>query len=66
MSVLKDMKNLENCYWNRPEGDDCSQWNFDKVSKQLDWCEKKCNRYYNCFQVGYLNDRLVEIEREEK
>ena len=59
---LMDCKGVGNCYWNRGEGEDCSSWDYDKCCKQLDFCEQNCSRYSQCFQVGYLNDRLKEIE----
>ena len=62
----KDMKGIDKCYWNRPNGEDCSNWDADKVNKQLDWCEANCSRYQNCFQVAYLNNRLVELENYDE
>lgn len=59
---LTDCKGVGNCYWNRGEGEDCSNWDYGKCCKQLDFCEQNCSRYNQCFQVAYLNDRLKEIE----
>lgn len=59
---LMDCKGVGDCYWNRPNGEGCSNWDYDKCCKQLDFCEQNCSRYSQCFQVGYLNDRLKEIE----
>lgn len=57
-----DCKGVGKCYWNRKNGEDCSNWSYEKCCEQLDYCEENCNRYCQCFQVGYLNDRLKEVE----
>ena len=50
------------CYYNRPQGEDCSNWNYSKVNNQLDYCETTCMKYNSCYQISYLNDRLVELD----
>ena len=57
---MTDLLNTEKCYWNRGNTD-CSEWQTDRVNKQLDYCEG-CDRYYSCVDVTYLNDRLKELE----
>lgn len=53
---------MTECYCNRPNGENCCNWNYSKVNKQLDYCEATCMKYSSCYQVSYLNDRLVELD----
>ena len=57
---MADLLNTKKCYWCRGNTD-CSEWQEDRVNNQLDYCER-CDRYYNCVDVTYLNDRLKELE----
>ena len=57
---MEDLLNTEKCYYSRGNTD-CSEWQADRVNKQLDYCDH-CERYTSCQNVAYLNDRLVELE----
>lgn len=55
--------NSKNCFYNRT--DDCSEWDIERINKQLDFCEC-CSNYNHCNNVGWLNDRLIELENEKE
>lgn len=56
--------NQKGCYYARPNGEDCSQYDEAEVNRYYDFCEN-CSRYHTCDSVALLDNKLKEIHGVE-